>query len=241
MNGNLSLRQAQIVEAVNGLRKLQPVCAVRVYVVPAPGAELRGMRGFVRHGQPPPCFEPCPESSAPLSSDDLDRLKSACMVDELRVGDYLHILVESDRSGYLHMFNLGMSGRVAKLFPHSPESTRWIPAQRTLLVTPNEGMSPFVEAAEPYQEKGDSYGDNGRANGYPERLLAVVTDRQVAVEAGDFHVDWLGFNAHYRGLDSEWDRGAVTDSLTGRFETKHGREGWGWGLFEIPVVDRVNL
>ncbi|MBP8260814.1 MAG: hypothetical protein KA118_14270 [Verrucomicrobia bacterium] len=87
MNGNLSLRQAQIVEAVDGLRKLQPVCAVRVYVVSAPGAELGGMRGFVRHGQPPPCFEPCPGSSAPLSSDDLDRLKSGgWKICEVRTG-----------------------------------------------------------------------------------------------------------------------------------------------------------
>jgi len=150
-------------------------------------------------------------------------------VNSLRVGEHMHLVVNSNRPGYLHMFNLGMSGSVAKLFPHMPDQAQYIPAGRRLFIT-QSGASPFTRG--PYRELGDSSDPRtlGKANGYPERILAIVVDSHVNIKASDLHPDWAKYDTSYRDAGG-W--GVVQDETSWFWHLPSVT--WTWGIIEIPV------
>jgi len=243
---DLELRQSQMVDVVERFRQSKRQEEIEILLLACGGPGLGSYRGICMHGgkrpvavkqeaPSPPPLPPMPHVSQsavvqpPPLPAELANAAAMPQVDSLRVGEHMHLVVNSDRPGYLHMFNLGMSGSVAKLFPHTPEKAQYIPAGRRLFIT-QTGVSPFTTG--PYRELGDSSNPQtqGKANGYPERILAVVLDSHVNVKAGDLHPDWTKFDTTYRGTGS-W--GVVRDETSWFWHLPSAT--WTWGIIEIPV------
>ncbi|MCC5840625.1 MAG: hypothetical protein JJT96_10920 [Opitutales bacterium] len=167
---------------------------------------------------------------APVEAAPAGSAQDGPRLEAIRVGDYLHVAARSEVEGYLHFFNLGVSGDVCKLFPESPASAARVAPGVSCFITENEGGSPFMEEAEAFLEDGD---DERRANGYPERLLALVTPRLLGVAATDLHPDWEG-PAGTRGGDP-WEGFAIATGHPAGFWGQP--EAWEWGWWEAPVVD----
>lgn len=168
------------------------------------------------------------ESEMPAELKDEAHLPE---IKELHVGDYLHVAVTSPVSGVLHLFNLGTSGTVAKLLPHAKASTQRVAANTRYFVT--GGMASTFRQ-DPYIERGASAnGGPGRANGFPERLLAIVETgaETPGVEATDLNPEWSRFNAVYRGTKGNWTSGPAATR-----PDFWSRPDWVWGYIEVPVV-----
>jgi len=235
----LAFRQALICRVLEQFREMKPEPEVRLLIYPCVHESLASARGFVMHGEPRPPLSWDDQASAPLADEDKESLSDLQPVKELRVGEYIHLALESERAGYLHLFNFGTSGDVAKLFPHKATSAREVPLSRRVFVTPNRDISRFMKGRGPFQELGDGQRNRlGRANGYPERLLALVMKRKVAVRASDLHPDWHVFDEHYRSAGgSGWDDDEAVAEESSEFSQKFPVHEWGWGYVEVPVVD----
>jgi len=254
----LELRQSQMADVVERFRQSGAPEGIEVLLLACNGPGVGSYRGICMHGgkrpvavkreatpppvpshllapnrvQPPPIpshlLTPAPVQPPPLPPE-IQAVDSMPQVNSLRVGEHMHLVVNSDQPGYLHMFNLGMSGSVAKLFPHAPKDALPITAGRRFFIT-QSGVSPFTSG--PYRELGDSSNPRqlGKANGYPERILAIVVGDHVNVKASDLHPDWAKFDTTYRGTGG-W--GVVQDETSWFWHLPSVT--WTWGIIEIPV------
>ena len=64
----------------------------------------------------------------PLKVSDPDPIRELCE------SEYVHIAIESDIPGFLHLFNIGWKGRPTKLVPDSPKSASEVLANRVISV-----------------------------------------------------------------------------------------------------------
>lgn len=238
------LRQSQMVDVVERLQQSKPEEDVQVLLLACNSAGVSSYRGLCMHGGTRPVAikkeVPAPVHAVSSSASNLQAaslpteissIELMPQVNSLRVGEYMHVVVTSERPGYLHMFNLGMSGSVAKLFPHTPDRAQYIMGGKRLFITQGNA-SPFTSGM--YRELGDSSNTSqlGKANGYPERLLAIVIDEHVNIKAGDFHPSWSVFDASYRSAEN-W--GTVQDDTS--WFWKLPPSAWSWGIIEVPVED----
>jgi hypothetical protein len=243
---DLELRQSQMADVVERFRQSGPHEGVEVLLLACGGPGIGSYRGICMHGgnrpvqvkqeappaTPPPLPSHVAQSSVvrpPPLPTAIAKAEAMPQVDSLRVGEHMHLAINSDHPGYLHMFNLGMSGSVAKLFPHTPEKAQYITAGRRLFIT-QAGASPFTSG--PYRELGDSSDPRalGKTNGYPERILAIVVDSHVNIKASDLHPDWTKFDTTYRGAGG-W--GVVQDETSWFWHLPSVT--WTWGIIEVPV------
>lgn len=235
----LAYRHTLIEQVIERFNTAWPRREVQLFLFPCVAADVGSARGFVKQGEERPTLCMDTQQGAPVSDVEKAKLSNLNPVQELRVGEHIHIAVESNFAGFLHLFNFGTDGRVAKLFPHSPESALEVPASKTVFVTPSQGCSPFVKERIAFREMGDGHANQvGKANGYPERVFALVMARKVAVEAGDLHPDWHVFDSSYRGVgESAWDQGEVIDGTRDEFSRRFRLGECAWGYLEVPVVD----
>lgn len=232
----LAYRHAIAEEAIGRLQAAHPDQQIRLNLFACAGPQIISARGFCSNKPGPlrelEVFEGVVPSGSPRG------LAGLGPVTELLVGEHIHISMESGVSGFLHLFNLGTNGDVARLSPPENEPPREIPAGRHLLITPHHGVSPFVAHRTPYRELGDSAGGClGKANGYPERLLALVLKSPVLVEADDLHPEWRVFQHRYRNAGSPIHQEAPIGADEGEDLPQKLGNDWAWGCVAVPVVD----
>ena len=75
--------------------------------------------------------------------------------------------------------------------------------------------------------------DLGRANGYPERILAIVTKENICIKASDLHQAWDCFDHSFRRNDG-WEN--VEKKNSWFWELSQGE--WEWGHIEAVVKDK---
>ena len=121
-------------------------------------------------------------------------------VSSIKINETLHVQVNSPVTGYLHLFNFGTTGDASRLIPIQGELPYQLPANQPTLI-----------------------------NGFPERLLVIITKEQVTLEASDLHPDWANL---YNGAASRggWN---VIDRKAKVFELPMDK--WSWGLCEAAV------
>ena len=219
------------------LSQLKPKEEVRVFVYPCAGPELGTARGFLMHGEERPTGKIDPAQSAPVSDDEQLALTKLSPVSVLHVGEYVHIGLESRRSGFLHLFNFGTGGKPKRLIPNTSDAPLTeLPADRLVFVTPNHGSSPHLPLRQTFRELGDRQGTRlGKANNFPEGILALITSGQIRIEAGDLHSDW---RTSYRG-GSAWDQGEVLAGADAGLSRLLKSVDWDWGYLEVPVVEQA--
>jgi len=98
-------------------------------------------------------------------------LKTLPQIDGLTVGDYIHIAVQVRRPGHLRLFNCGSSGDVACIeLPNGSTTCELQPGCTSWVLTG------ATDSSSPCRELGDSEDESlGQANGYPDGILALVT------------------------------------------------------------------
>lgn len=219
------------------LTQLKPGQEVRVFVYPCAGPEIGTARGFLMHGEERPAAQIDPVQSAPVGTQEQVALTKLKPVSVLHVGEYVHIALESRQSGFLHLFNFGTGGKPERLIPNTSEvSLTQVPADRLVFVTPNHGYSPHLPQRQTFRELGDGQGNRlGKANHYPEGILALITSGQIRIEAGDLHSDW---RTSYRG-GSSWEQGEVLSEAENALGCLLKSVDWAWGYLEVPVVEAI--
>jgi hypothetical protein len=100
----------------------------------------------------------------------------------LNIGEEYTIRLFSHRSGYVHVFNLGSSGSVEKMFPNTAgvpgKSANRITADIPLLVSNFSGNTGWEEM-----------GPESAVAGNPEGLLVVLTKDDVTLHEQHLHID----------------------------------------------------
>lgn len=227
--GSIAKRQRQIEDVLQRFRQTRPRMQVEIRIFACETCSTATCRGFCNPAEMPATGQTAAPDAGEIPPE-LQNEKNLPCLNELHVGDYLHLTATSEVDGYLHMFNLGTSGTVSKLFPHHPDAAQEVPANVRQFITGGE-LSPFRQ--EPYRELGDSENDSpGRANGYPERLLGIVTRENIRVRQSDLFPDWRAFDTLFRSAG--W--GVVQDQADWFWSLPEGA--WEWGCIEVPVVDR---
>jgi len=234
---SLQYRHGRIQAVLARFRAAKPVERVKIILYPCTNQALGSMRGFCKKGEERPTGGVDTKVCASLHTDEIEAIEQARPIESLVIGDFLHIVVQSDRAGFLHLFNFGTSGDVARLFPHHSDSAIRIPQTSQVFVTATHGRSPFSDEKQPYREVGDSVTDSlGNANGYPERLLAIVTSNKAGIAADGFDPEWSCYATRYRGATG-WDQVFDTAEERASFWTQMPLDEWEWGLLEVPVVE----
>jgi len=144
----------------------------------------------------------------------------------LRPGEELHVVVDTPRSGYLHLFNLGTSGEVSKLLPE-PGVRALVAAGRAYLASPGAGVTAFF----PEGPRAEPWVEHGPANGFAERVLAVVTTEDRPLSASRLHPAW-GEAAYAGFLAASGFAVASIEPVLGAWPAS----AWSWGYCEIPVI-----
>lgn len=90
----------------------------------------------------------------------------------LHLGQELQVVVSSPQSGYLHLFNLGSSGEVRRMLPR--------PGAAPAALAPGHPYLALASPDSPWIEKGP-------LNGFPERVLAIVTTEPNSVLPSALH------------------------------------------------------
>ena len=234
----LQYRQGRIQAVLARFRAVKPVDRVNIILYPCMNPALGSMRGFCKKGEARPVGGVDTKFGASVHTDEIEAIEQARPIETLVIGDFLHIAVQSERSGFLHLFNFGTSGDAAKLFPHQSDSAIRIPQGSRFFVTATHGHSPFSEEKQPYREVGDCLTDSlGHANGYPERLLAIVTTGRAGIWADSFDPEWSCDEPRYRTA-AGWDQVLDTSGAQASFWSQMPLDEWEWGLLEVPVVER---
>ena len=227
----LGYRHALIHQTIERFTVARPLQEVSLFLFPCATAQPGSARGFVSNQ-----MEAVPRLTGDAVLQGL--VKTLGRVAELCVGDYVHIAVESRLAGRLHLFNFGTSGDVARLQLSNHRETMELPAGRAVLVTAGES-----DVRTACRELGDSEeGRLGRANGHPERLLALVTEKPTTITAGDLHPEWLPFDHRFRSVAANpWTSGTVRSATAeNTFLGTIGNNAWAWGWVEVSVVDPSN-
>jgi hypothetical protein len=174
-------KQQVIRKVLQGLAAAQaPVIRVRLFALISPGP--RGIRGLLNP-------DPLPAAQSPSTVDESAlppgfREDGMQNVASLRIGNELHVVVSAPTRGYLHLFNLGSSGDVRRMLPRPGEPPSAVDPGRAHLSSPAPAI-PWIE--------------KGPANGFPERVLAVVTAEPKAVPPSCLHPSWNDL-AYTRGF-----------------------------------------
>lgn len=228
-------RQTIVLQVVRRLEELKPQ-TVQICLLPCSRSGLTSARGYISS-----CGKAAPPNQ--IWTREGDAFLPAKLppdlpiLDAIRIGEFAHLCVENCWSGYLHVFNIGTNGGVRRLTPPASHLPKPISENRPVLVTPNGAGSIYMAGHEPCRELGDSGGNElGRANGYPERVLAMVTAKRVEIETGDLHPDWKSLCAAGRAATSDsWTQGEVTPAKEPRFPSRLAPGDWAWGLVEAKV------
>ena len=128
----------------------------------------------------------------------------------MRLGAELRLAVNVPRPGFLHLFNLGSSGEVRRMLPRPGQRPTAVEPGRDILLSPTSSAQWIEE---------------GPANGFPERVLAVVTVEARAVLPSCLHPSWN---------DSAYTRGfglPVVESRLSAWPTA----AWDWGYCEAAI------
>ena len=230
---DMRLKQG-VVEAVLGrFRERRPEQAVRVLLAACGSRGLTNCRGLygcrdVGTYRPPAggthgAGSVGGTSDLPVEIQNLDAVPS---VQELYIGEQMHVLVHAGCSGYLHLFNFGTSGSPAKLFPLRADDAQQVRAGR------------WTYLSDRFTRQRVAYEEQGPVTPWPERLLAVVTRENKNVKPGDLYPDWERYDApqvaRSRGVgDDEWDV-----DRAGEWFWDLPEQDWQWGLLEVPVKER---
>lgn len=140
-------------------------------------------------------------------------------INEIAVGDWLQLELQSDMDGYLHFFDFDTDGDVRKLFPCAELST----------------VDNHIKAAKPYTAPGNLLpikafevsGSTTAESGRKERLLVVVTRKPVDLSLEAVSCTGAAFAA--RGAFSAAEEAVA--SLTDLPDDE-----WTYGLLEAEVI-----
>ena len=147
----------------------------------------------------------------------------------IQAGEYYTIKGFSPRSGYVHLFNLGTSGTVAKLTPTELGEDNRVESERSFLL-PSEKL---IDLA-----KGRGFGVSMSAqyeHVQPERLLVIVTNEDREVNAED--LDPLFENLMRPNQTVGRKRGGIDidcGAVSAIFEWP--AESWEYGLLELELL-----
>jgi hypothetical protein len=242
-------KQAIAEDVLKRFAEVRPIRAAEIVLAACDDRGLLGCRGICRYGEARPTRKPAIPGEPPLAGtppvavpplaqglagastahlpseiQDMTRLPR---LTDLRVGEYMHLAVASTFAGYIHMFNIGTSGDVAKLFPKGEHEGQYLPVSRWQYVS--EALTGMRRV---YQERGP-------VTGYPERLLAVIVrDGGIPLAPADLYPDWVtndrrGEGARGQGVsDDAW---GVADRASEWFWDLPA-EAWQWGLLAVPIA-----
>jgi hypothetical protein len=200
-------KQAVIRQVLESLAAAKaPTVRVRLFATIAEGPN--GIRGLLNPAPRPPI-----SPSGGVDESDLPpafREEGRPSLRSLRLGQELHVVLSAPTRGYLHLFNLGSSGEVRRMLPRPGELPAVLEADRACLALPSPSM-PWVE--------------KGPLNGFPERVLAVVTTQPQAVPPSCLHPS---FNdaAYARGFGPP-----IIDALLAAWPSAT----WSWGACEARL------
>jgi len=145
----------------------------------------------------------------------------------LRLGDEIHVVIESSAAGYLHVFNLGCSGEASVMIPDRLQPPVRVEAYQAYLVSTGAAIAPLASVGAPISP----WVEEGPVNGYPERILAVVTTENTPLPASELHPAWSGPAAPVSVSGTGFGAPQIESSLGGRPPA-----GWAWGLAEVAVA-----
>ena len=143
----------------------------------------------------------------------------------VHIGDRLTLRLKSPRSGYLTLFNFGTSGGVSKIFPHPAFGT-----VRNLIEAGKVYMLPgeLMPASALPDGEWEELGPTTSSTGFPERVVAVLTDENVELDEQCFGQQ-VGNVLTRGGFD------AVEESISSILDLPSGS--WIWGAVEAAVED----
>ncbi len=214
----------QMLREAKGPRGIIELCVIHC------SPRLPITRGFVAGGTyRPGGSSELPETPGTLPPPDADGPITWEETDFLKVGEYIEFHGKMPCDGYLHLFNLGTSGRCMKLFPsnkHPNDLERagavfWVPSKSRCDI-------PVVE----FIEKGPTTAEMGK----PERLLTIVTHDRIHLQIEDLHPDMVGHDVFdgYPSRGPGFSGGPILRKpgfLGGRIRP----EQWEYGLLEMEV------
>jgi len=129
--------------------------------------------------------------------------------------------------GYLQVFNLGSSGEVNQLIPDRAQPAVWVEAGQTYLVSTGAAIAPVSAERPPLSP----WVEQGPVNGFPERILAVVTSANLALAPRDLHPGWSGPTSTAARKSTGFGAPRVEAVLSAR-----PMGSWSWGVAEAAVA-----
>jgi len=148
-------------------------------------------------------------------------------VSALRVGDDLHVVVDAPVSGYLWMFNLGSSGEVSQIVPDRMQPASRVNAGQSYLVSTGAAIAPVSSEPPPVSP----WVEQGPVNGFPERILAIVTAENTPLAASSLHPAWSGSRPAPNRPAAGFGAPRIEATLGAR-----PTHGWAWGVAEAAVL-----
>jgi len=149
----------------------------------------------------------------------------------LTVGEHIRFEGVSPMTGYVHLFNLGTSGKCIKLAPSEECPNNRIEAGRVLEL-PSEQfvrMSDFKNGV--WFEEGPTTAEAG----HPERILAIVTREDIELECEDLHPDLESHRLYTaRGARGPGFGGPVQRNRARLFQLPP--DSWEYGLISLEVT-----
>lgn len=145
----------------------------------------------------------------------------------LRVGDELHVVVDSPVSGYLWVFNLGSSGEVNRIVPDRIQPAARVAGGQSYLVSTGAAIAPV--SAQPLPPS--PWVEQGPVNGFPERILAIVTTENTPLAPCSLHPAWNGSGPPRNRPAGGFGSPRIEATLGGR-----PISGWAWGVAEAAVL-----
>jgi hypothetical protein len=200
-------KQAVIRQLLQSLAAAQTP-AVQVRLLARINGGPAGIRGILNPSPRPAVPPPQPVDESPLPPPF--REDASPSLTSLRLGHELHVVVTSARRGYLHLFNLGSSGEARRMLPRPGETPVLLEPGRAHLASAAPG-APWVE--------------QGPVNGFPERILAIVTAQSSSVPASFLHPSFSDA-AVARGFSPP-----MVDALLAAWPAAD----WAWGDCEARV------
>jgi hypothetical protein len=250
MNGADIRRKQGIVTAVLAqFRKARSEPAVKLVLAPCPGKAPEHTRGLCNYDEIRPVRQreeqataieelppvaTCETSNMPPAFQNLDEVPR---IADLYVGEYLHFLVVSTFPGHLHLFNFGTDGDVARLYPLPEKESQYVAPCHWRYVSGPDGSAKAL------------YREQGPANIYPERIIAIITRENIPLKPSDLYPGWDIYDGVSPVIEMCGARGGRGD--VGADDDDFGQpdrsadwfwdrptEDWQWGLIEVPVKDR---
>jgi hypothetical protein len=145
----------------------------------------------------------------------------------LRVGDDIHVIVDAPVSGYLWVFNLGSSGEVDRIVPERLEPAAAVKAGQSYLVSTGAAIAPVSSEPPP----ASPWMEQGPANGFPERILAIVTAENTPLAPSSLHPAWSGSGPAPTRPAAGFGAPRIEATLGAR-----PTRSWAWGVAEAAVL-----